>query len=634
MTDRRDIPSSSTVAAMLAPTTATDALAALRLAAHPSAPFPQQAAWARRLHRILPELPGLRALRIAILGSGTLDHFAQTLRFWLALEGFRSKIYLAPYGAFRQEILDPHSGLYAFQPDVIWLFATGRDVVLNVDPGAPSTTCEAAVNAVASEWRTLWRHLRANVPVSIIQNNFEAPSVRVFGHYDGAVSWSRANLIRRLNLVLTEVFAEGRVSVFDLDHAASLFGLSRWHEDRHWYQSKQPFAPDAFGLVAFQAARYLGAMKGTAKKCLVLDLDNTLWGGVVGDDGWAGIRLENDPEGEAFVAFQDYLKSLVVRGIVLAVCSKNEEAVAREPFLRHPAMRLRLEDIVVFRANWKSKVDNLREIASCLNIGLDALVFVDDNPAERELVRSHLPEVAVPEMSADPAEYVGTLAAGRYFESTAFSKEDSARTRLYVENAQREATRRVATDMTSFLRDLDMEADCGPADAFRLPRMAQLLARTNQFHPTTTRHTQTELAALAADPHAWVRWFSLRDRFGDHGLVSVIVMLRAGDTLTIDTWAMSCRVFARGLEELVLLEMVQTAHDLGVRYLIGHYYPTPKNRPVADLFPRLGFAADGIENGGPRWLLDLSAPVPSVSPFIRLRTGTSQHDNGAKEEAE
>lgn len=631
MTDREASTSSAT-ARVLTSATGTGTWAALRLAADPSAPFPQQAAWARRLQKLLPEIPGLRPLRIAVLGNGTLGHFAETLRFWLALEGFRAEVHLAPYGAFRQEILDPHSELYNFQPDVIWLFATGRDVVSKVDYGAPPDTCEAAVNAVVSEWRTLWRHLRANEPVSIIQSNFEAPSVRVFGHYDGAVPWSPANLIRRLNLALTEAAHQDNVSVFDLDHAASLFGLCRWHEDRHWYQSKQPFAPDAFGLVAFQAARFLGSMKGTAKKCVVLDLDNTLWGGVVGDDGLAGIRLGSDPDGEAFLAFQDYLKSLAVRGVLLAVCSKNEEAAAREPFLKHPDMRLRLEDIVIFRANWKSKVDNLREIASGLNIGLDALVFVDDNPAERELVRSLLPEVAVPEMPADPAEYVAALAAGRYFEASSFSEEDTARTRLYFENAQREATRTAATDVTSFLRDLDMEADSGPADSFRLPRMAQLLARTNQFHPTTTRHTEPELAAMGADPRAWVRWFSLRDRFGNHGLVSAVVLLHEGDALRIDTWAMSCRVFSRGLEELVFLEMVQTAHNLGVRYLIGHYCPTPKNRPVAGLFERLGFTADGMENGGSRWRLDLSAPVLKFSPLIRWRNGSSQRENGAKEE--
>jgi FkbH-like protein len=625
MTDHREVSPPSTMATIVTATTGmTETWAALRGAAHPSAPFPHQAAWARRLQKILPEVPGLRPLRIAMLGNGTLGHFAETLRFWLAMEGFRSEVYLAPYGAFRQEILDAHSGLYFFQPDVIWLFATGRDVVINVDYGAPSSTCKAAVDAVVSGWRTLWRHLRANGPISIIQNNFEAPSDRVFGHYDGAVPWSRANLIRYLNLVLTEAASEDKVAMFDLDHAASLFGLSQWHEDRHWYQSKQPFAPDAFGPVAFQAARFLGAMKGTAKKCLALDLDNTLWGGVVGDDGLAGIRLGHDPEGEAFLAFQDYLKRLIARGILLAVCSKNEEAVARQPFLTHPDMRLRLQDIVVFRANWESKVDNLREIASCLNIGLDALVFVDDNPAERALVRTLLPAVAVPEMPEDPAEYVAVLVAGRYFEGSSFSDEDTSRTRLYFENAERETARAGTTDISSFLRDLDMEADSGPADSFRLPRMAQLLARTNQFHPTTTRHAEPELEALAADPRVWVRWFSLRDRFGDHGLVSVVVLVPRGNALAIDTWAMSCRVFSRGLEELVFAELARAAHNLRTRYLVGYYYPTLKNRPVADLFQRLGFTADGMENGGSRWLLDLSTPIQSFSPFIRWRTRTSR----------
>jgi FkbH-like protein len=621
VTDPRDTMPPGSGPAMLAPTAGmSEGLAALRVAADPWAPFPQQATLARRLKKILPEIPHLRPLRIALLGNGTLNHFAETLVFWLALEGFRAELRLAPYGAFCQEILDPHSALYTFHPDVVWLFSTARDIdAFQVDFGAPASACEAVVAAVTSEWRNLWQRLRANAPVSIVQNNLEAPAVRVFGHYDGAVPWSRANLIRSINLVLTGAAREENVSLFDLDYAASEFGLRRWHEDRHWYQSKQPFAPDAFGLVAFQAARFLGAMKGTAKKCVVLDLDDTLWGGVVGDDGLAGIHLGDDPEGEAFVAFQDYLKTLLARGILLAVCSKNEEKVAQEPFLSHPAMRLRLQDIVVFRANWKSKADNLRDIATCLNIGLDTLVFVDNNPVERQLVRSVLPEVEVPEMPTHPAEYVAVLAAGHYFDAPSLSAEDIARTRIYSERAQREAAGSAATDLTTFLRDLDMEADSGPADAFRLPRMAQLLARTNQFHPTTTRHGEAELQVLAADPRGWVRWVSLRDRFGEHGVVSVVVLRPKKDGLLIDTWAMSCRVFSRGLEELVFLEMVRAARVLGARYLIGHYCPTAKNLPVADLFQRLGFSPDGMEDGGSRWLLDLSASVPSFSPSIRWR---------------
>jgi len=606
---------------MTVSTTETPLFAQLRASADPSAPFANQAVWARRLQKVLPEIPNLRPLRIAVLGSGTMGHFADTLRLWLALEGFRPEIHLASYGSFRQEILDPHSALYAFQPDVVWLFATGRDLLPQVDFGAAPDACESAVQAAVSEWRNLWRRVRESAPVAILQNNCEAPAVRIFGHYDGALPWSPANLARRLNLVLAEATAAENVSLFDLDHTASVFGLSRWHQDRHWYQSKQPFAPDAFGLVAFQAARFLSASRGAAKKCVAFDLDNTLWGGIAGDDGLAGIHLGNDPEGEAYLALQDYLKTLQRRGILLAVCSKNEEAVAQEPFLKHPAMRLRLEDIVAFRANWKNKADNLRDIASSLNIGLDSLVFVDDNPAERELVRSVLPEVTVPEMPADPAEFVPALVAGRYFEASSFSGEDTARTRLYYENARREAARTSATDLAGFLRDLDMEALSGPPDSFTLPRMAQLLARTNQFHPTTTRHTESELAAMAANRRAWVRWFSLRDRFGDHGLVSVAALLPQDDAWIIDSWAMSCRVFSRGLEELVFLEMVRAAKESGVPYLIGRYYPTSKNRPVADLFPRLGFRADGAENGGSRWRFDVTASVPAFTPFIRWGTG-------------
>ena len=634
MTDSKEQQSSPHLDPIRGSRSANEALAGLRSTAQPTARFPQQATWAKRLARVAPDLTSLRPLRVAVLGGGTLDHFAQVLRFWLAVEGFRADIYLAPYGAFRQEILNAESGLYAFQPEIVWLFATGRDAAFDVGPGASPIDSDAAVNAAASEWRSLWRHLSSNGCLSIIQNNFDAPSVRAFGQLDGTLPSSRATLIRRLNLALTEAAGESGVSIFDLEFAASLFGLARWHEDRQWYRSKQPFAPDAFGSVGFQAARFLGAMKGGAKKCVVLDLDNVLWGGVVGDDGVSGIKLGNDPEGEPFVAFQAYLRTLMDRGILLAVCSKNEDAVAREPFLAHPAMRLRLEDIVVFRANWLSKVDNLREIANALNIGLDSLVFVDDNPLERELVRTHLSEVAVPEMSADPADYVAILSAGRYFESISFSKEDSARTRSYVDNAKREALRAEATDISSFLQDLDMEAECGPVNALRLPRMAQLLARTNQFHPTTTRHTEAEVAAFAADANAWVRWFSLRDRLGDHGLVSVVILVRELDALRIDTWAMSCRVFSRGLEELAFLEMVQAAKGAGVRYLIGRYSPTPKNRPVADLFPRMGFTTDGGDDSGTRWILDLSATVPAFAPFIRIRHESLQAGNGATWETE
>jgi FkbH-like protein len=601
--------------------TARSTLARFRLEADPLASFPVQAAMARRLRKAVPAIPELTPLRVAVLGGGTLGHFADAFFCWLTLEGFRAEIYLAPYGAFRQEMLDPASALYRFRPDIIWLFATARDAAaLNLDCAATSDDCAAAVTAELDAWRGWWRLLRGNTTATIIQNNLEEQALRLFGQYDAAIPWSRASLIRRFNLSLSSAARDENVSLFDLNFAASEFGIRRWHDSRQWFQSKQPFSPDAFGLVAFQAAKFLGAFKGSAKKCVVLDLDNTLWGGVIGDDGLEGIRLGDGPDGEAFVAFQEYLKSLQKRGILLAVCSKNEEAAAKEPFLNHPAMRLRLEDFAIFIANWRSKPENLQEIARALNLGTDSLVLVDDNPAERELVRSALPEVATPEMPEDPAAYVDALAARHYFETASFSTEDIARTRYYAENSQREAASRAATDIAGFLKDLEMEADRGPADDFTLPRMAQLLARTNQFHPTTTRHSLTELRALAADPKGWVRWISLRDRFGDHGIVSVVVLRPVPEALIIDTWAMSCRVFSRGLEDLVFLEMIAAARKRGAHFLIGHYCPTPKNKPVADLFERLGFAFDGTENSGTRWVFEVSASIPPLSPYIRWRT--------------
>lgn len=594
----------------------SDTLDKVRAAADPLAPFPNQLSWFRRFRKC--SSGAVHPIRIALMGSGTLNLLADTLRLWLGLEGYAAEIYLCAYGSFRQEILDPDSAFYTFQPDVVWLIATERDLDFRqVVAGADTDTCEAAVLSAAEEWRSCWRQLRSRRPLTIIQNNFEAPSLRVFGHYEAAVPWSRINLIQRLNLTISNYASRDRVTIFDLHYIAGNFGLSRWREDRHWHQSKQPFTPDAFGVVAFQFARLVGAMKGTSKKCVVLDLDNTLWGGVIGDDGIDGIQLGDGPEGEAFVAFQEYLKALLGRGILLAVCSKNDQVTAEEPFRKHPAMRLRLEDIACFRANWENKADNLREIARALNLGLDALVFVDDNPVERELVQSQLPEVSVVALPEDPSDYAAALAAGCFFETASFSSEDIARARFYQENSERESAKNSATDLGTFLRDLEMEASSGTADSFHLPRMAQLLAKTNQFHLTTTRPSEAELAALSVDPQVWLRWFALRDRIGDHGLISVVILRPEDDSLAIDTWAMSCRVFSRGMEEFILLQMVQAGRASGAQRLVGRFLPTAKNRPVADLYHRLGFSFDAMEEAGSRWVLDLASPNLHFAPLIR-----------------
>ena len=594
-----------------------DNLARVRADAVPSAPFPSQRAWLKRFNKLLPQTQGLRPVRIAVMGNGTLNLLASALRLWLGLEGYAAEIYLCSYGAWRQEILDPGSAFYLFQPDVVWILSTERDLDFRqIDPGADSATCRSAVTDAAEDCRSFWNHVQSRCPARIVQCNFEDPPLRVFGHYEATVPWSRTSLIRDLNQTLGDLARQQQVTIFDLHYVAASFGLARWREERQWHQSKLPFSPNAFGLVAFNFARLVAPMLGSVRKCIVVDLDNTLWGGVIGDEGVDGIRLGDGAEGEAFVAFQAYLKRLLQRGILLAVCSKNEQSAAEEPFRKHPAMRIQLGDISAFCANWENKADNLRRIAASLNIGLDSLVFVDDNPAERALVKSQLPEVTVVDLPEDPSDYPAAVDAGCFFETRSYSSEDAMRVQLYRENALRGSAMQSASDLDSFLRDLHMHAESGPLDSFRLPRMAQLLGKTNQFHLTTTRYSEAELVALAQDPHNWVRWFSLRDRIGDHGLISVAILRPGPDALVIDTWAMSCRVFSRGMEDFIFLEMLAAARTAGVRRLIGHYKPTAKNHPVAGLYEKLGFNCEGMDGDASRWILDVDPFVPQSTPFI------------------
>jgi FkbH-like protein len=587
----------------------------------PSASYAKQLGWLRHWKSLRPHLQSLRPLRVAIMGNGTLEYLADAVSLWLGLEGFAAEIYLCSYNSFHQEILDPSSAFYGFKPDIVWLLASQRDMAFeNVATGATVDLCKKAVAAAVEQWHSCWRQLRSVAPFTIIQNNIDEPSRRVFGHFEAMAPWSRSSLIHQFNEDLAEYARKETVTIFDLNYVASGFGLTRWCEERHWHQSKQPFNPDAYGTIAFHFARLVGSIQGSAKKCVVLDLDNTLWGGVLGDDGIEGIRLGEGIEGEAYASFQDYLKQLLQRGILLAVCSKNDQAVAEEAFRKHPDMRLKLDDISCFVANWENKADNIRKIATQLNVGLDALVFVDDNPSERALIRSEVPEVTVVSLPEDPSGYAAALSAGCYFETTSFSAEDIARVRLYRENAQREIALGTATDLHSFLRDLEMEATIGRADSFHLPRMAQLLAKTNQFHVTTTRLTAAELQALDASPSVWLRRVSLRDKFGDHGLISVAILQPEipdqFESLFISTWAMSCRVFSRGLEEFILEQMTCAARELGAKRIVGIYKPTAKNRPVADLYKRLGFTLQSEEEAGSKWVLELALDL-SFKHFIR-----------------
>jgi len=375
-------------------------------------------------------------------------------------------------------------------------------------------------------------------------------------------------------------------------------GLEKAEDRRGWFESKQPGSPALLAVLASEVARLVAQVRSPMKKVLVLDLDNTLWGGVIGDDGLDGIELgDTSPRGEAFKDFQKYIKSLKDRGVLLAVCSKNDEAKALEPLEKHPEMVLKREDFVAFYANWEPKPENLRRMAAELRLGLDSFVFVDDNPAEVEIIRQFTPEVGRVLLGPDPAEYTAQLQDSRFFEPRQITKEDGVRSEQYYAEAQRKGMESQCADMDSYLASLEMVAEVLPFRSVDLPRITQLIAKSNQFNVTTRRRTEAELTAISQNPEYGHFSVRLRDRFGDHGLISVVILHFENGVAEIDTWLMSCRVLKRQVEEVVLNEILRQARVRSCREVRGIYLPTEKNGIVEDLFTKFGFIPQ--EKGGP-----------------------------------
>ena len=558
----------------------------------------------------------LRRLRIALLAASTLEHFAPVLRLWLARMGFDAEVTVNPFDTATQAILDPASPLRAARPDIVWLFSTHRDIPLEAQPRDAISKVAAQVDQAIAARQTLWTTLLEQVGCTVIDNLVDCPADDPFGNLAGSAVWGRRAMMRRYNAELP-VAAPAGVVLFDLDQVARTLGRTRWEDARFWYHSRHAFALDASGPVAHAAARLIAGARGLAKKCLVLDLDNTLWGGVIGDDGVAGIALGHGEEGEAYVALHRYVKTLKERGIILAVCSKNEHETAASVFREHPDCLLRLEDFAVFTANWGNKADNIRDIAATLNIGLDSLVFVDDNPMERDLVRRHLPEVEVIDLPEACAGYVEAIARSGWFEAASFSAEDSARGRYYAENAQRAAVRNAYVDLPSYLRGLEMQGALGGADPFHLPRIAQLINKSNQFHLTGTRYSEAEIKAIASAPDCVVRHLRLSDKFGDNGLIASIVLRHQDRAMLVDTWVMSCRVLGRTVEEFIANDIRTIAQQRGCERVLGRYVRSSKNGLVEGLYERLGFTCVSRSGEMTEWAFDIGADVPAWTTWVQ-----------------
>ena len=461
-------------------------------------------------------------------------------------------VHSGAYGQYRQELLDPTSALHRFAPQSVLFSLSARDAIAGVPVTATAAEVDEMIARFVGDLRSFWRKAREIGNAAVIQQTFVDVTEPLFGGYDRIVPGAPARVVARLNDQLCEAAARDDVLLLDVARASERDGIDAWFDVGRWLQGKLEIAPQAAPLYGDLVARILAAQRGLSKKCLVLDLDNTLWGGVIGDDGLDGIVLgEGSADGEAHLALQHYAKQLKERGVILAVCSKNDAKVAEAVFRDHPEMVLRRSDIAAFLANWDDKALNLKAIAARLNIGVDSLVFVDDNPVERARVRQSLPMVAVPELPDDAAQYVRCLAEAGYFEAVAFTSEDRDRAQQYAANAEREALLGSAESMDEFLRGLNMSVVFGPFTSVDHARVVQLINKTNQFNTTTRRYASEEVAHITSLPEALTLQFRLIDRVGDNGLVSTMILRPTPDdkdVLEIENWVMSCRVFGRELE--------------------------------------------------------------------------------------
>lgn len=559
----------------------------------------------------------LRAVKLAIVASHTADLAIGALAATGLRHGVLVEAVTSSYGQIAQALLDPASSIALAKPDFVLLSLDAQNLGLArpiFDEAAATAAVDAAVDYIAS----LRDGAHAHVGAGAILHTLAPPAEALFGSFDarqpGSVRWMVARFNQRL---AQDVVGQGDM-LLDLAALAETVGLARWHDPLRWHDAKVPFALDAIPLFADHLCRLLAAARGLSRKCLVLDLDNTVWGGVIGDDGVEGIKLgQGSARGEAHLAVQNMALDLRQRGIVLAVCSKNEEAAALLPFRDHPEMVLKEDHISVFVANWTDKATNLKAIAQTLNIGTDALVFLDDNPAERERVRQELPEVAVPEVGDEPSDYVRLLAMGGYFEAIAFADEDRQRAEMYQANAQRVSAMQKVGNLDDYLRSLDMVCTIQPFDEVGRARIAQLANKSNQFNLTTRRYTEADVAAFQADPRKFTMQVRLVDRFGDNGMISVVMFDRGVDEWLCESWLMSCRVLGRRVEEAVLAHVAQAAKAAGAARLIGEYLPTAKNVIVERHFEKLGFAPAGdLPGGGTRWMLDLATYQPSDLPMV------------------
>lgn len=557
--------------------------------------------------------------KIAILGGYTTHDIKMILELFLLRHGITPVFYESEYNRFYQDAIFPNEVLENFKPDIIYICTCNRNIIQYPKLSDSREEIDDLLRAESARFQIMWEHLTEVYHCPIIQNNFELPLYRLLGNKEASDVHGAVNFVTRLNLEFYQ-YADKHDNFYicDINYISADFGLREWSNPFFWYMYKYALNISAIPYLSYNVANIIKSIFGKNKKGIVLDLDNTLWGGVIGDDGVNGIKLgPEDPEGQAYMDFQSYLKEHMQLGVVLNVNSKNEKESALEG-LEHPDTVLKPDDFVVIQANWESKDKNFCEIANQLNVLPESLVFVDDNPVERDIVTTGVPEVSAPPMTA-VHEYVQIMDRSGFFESTAISEDDGKRARMYKENNERTRLAATYSDYREYLISLDMRAQICPFDMIHMARITQLTNKSNQFNLTTKRYTQGQIEQISLDNDYITLYGKLEDRFGNNGVVSVIIGRQEKQICHIELWLMSCRVLKRDLEYAMMDELVSQCTARGIVTLRGYYYPTDKNRMVKDFYQIMDFnKLEENNEGNTVWEFNIPKEYKKKNKVIKM----------------
>jgi FkbH-like protein len=548
------------------------------------------------------DFTGLKPIKLAILGDSATQFLAIAIRGTGYLEKLNIEIWEADFNQIERQVFDTSSELYEFKPYIVLIFFSTHKLLAKYNKLKPTDYNSFATNHLELVER-IYQTISTNLSAKIIYYNHPEINDAVFGSFANKTETSFLFQLRKINYRLMEfAIANANFFIAEISTLQNQIGKNNLFQPAVYINTEMVLSIDVLPQLAATTVSLINALQGSFKKCVILDLDNTTWGGIIGDDGMENIQIGSLGIGKAFTEFQYWIKKLQHRGIIVAVCSKNTESVAKEPFEKHPDMVLKLDDIAVFVANWENKADNIRHIQSVLNIGFDSMVFLDDNPFERNIVRENIAGITVPDLPEDPSEYLEYLYQLNLFETVSFSSEDEGRTKQYQVEAERSILQKAFTNEDDFLQSLNMQSVVEPFNKFNTPRVAQLSLRSNQFNLRTVRYSEADIEQIGSDENNFSFSFTLEDKFGNNGMICVIILSKmSAATLFIDTWLMSCRVLKRGMENFVLNTIANFAKDNGYQFLEGEYIPTAKNEMV-----KLHYANLGFKENESNWILDIS----------------------------